>query len=252
MPRICIGVPYHRGVSGETINSIHSQEPVAGYQTEVFYSEGALVYAVRGAVADHVLNDKDIHYLFFCDSDMVLPPYAVRRMVDRDGEIVAGLCCRRRPLYEPVIFRVWSEEAGGPVQDPTFFPMAGVHSVWGSGLACTLIKRHVLEHVREKYGPHMFFHERLKNGEPMGEDISFFWRSNALGFRTLLDADVHVGHLSDQAIWPQDAKRLAEVSASRTLDSWKKEAQIKALEARVKELENAPPRIPEMALAQIP
>jgi hypothetical protein len=260
MPRICIGLPYHRSPSGETIKSIPGFDRVPGYDIEVFHCEGALLYAQRGLIADHVLNDPDIHYLFFLDSDMIAPSHAIKRMVERDWDIVAGLCTQRRPPFSAVIFRYWSEEAGGPVMDPSFFPISGLHPVWGSGLACTLIKRHVLERVKEKFGPHMFFHERLGpfcekcgsgSGDPMGEDVTFFYKANKLGFKTLLDADIHVGHLADYPFYPIDAKRYwSDYDTGEKVSRWQKDARIRELEARVKELEK--PQIPSLALASMP
>ena len=71
-----------------------------------------------------------------------------------------------------------------------------------------LIKRHVLEAVIKETGPHVFWHAQMPNGDVLGEDVSFFLKTNSIGFKTWLDADVHVGHLADWPIFPVDAMRL--------------------------------------------
>jgi hypothetical protein len=262
MHRICVGLPYHRNPSGETTKSIPAMDPVPGYDVEMFHCEGSLIYAQRGVIADHVLQNPDIHYLFFLDSDMIPPPHALKTMLSRDADIVAALCTQRRPPFCPVIFRNWSDQANGPIMDPTFFPIAGVHDVWGSGLAATLIKRHVLERVKEKFGPHLFFHERLGpfcekcghgEGDPMGEDVTFFYKANKLGFRTVLDADVHVGHLADHPMYPLDAKRYwSEYDTSAKMQGWQKDAVIRDLQAKVADLEAQAKKVPELAFASPP
>ena len=248
MPNILIGVPTQHSVAGKTLRAIWSLDAVPGYGTEHAYHDGALVYAVRGHIAETFLAKPDNHYLVFCDSDMVPPKHALQAMFSRDADIVCALCCKREPPYRPVIMRAWANgnfpTSGGPVEDPNFFPMAGVHSIWGSGLAFTMIKRHVLERIRDRFGKHIFFHERLSDGDPMGEDVTFFWKSNQLGFKAVLDADVQVGHISEYPIYPTDGLRWFEHSSTAIVDGWQKDRKIADLEAKVVELQTRIPSFP--------
>ena len=247
-----VGVPMHHGPAGKMLQALHDIEWPQEWTNQVYYSTGSLVYAVRGQIAQRFLDEKDAHYLLFCDADMTPPKHALKTMLSRDADIVAALCCKREPPYRPVILRYWDDGAGGPIEDPTFNPQAGVHPIWGSGLAFTLIKRHVIERIYDKFGKHIFFHERLPDGDPMGEDVTFFWKANQLGFRTILDCDVQVGHLAEYPIYPADSARWFGYSSEQMIEGWKKNGEIKALKEEIEKLQKKLAETPNFALASIP
>ena len=230
---IVIGVPSARDVSVHTLASLRALETPDGYGILECFFPSAVIWSARGSIVDQFLASPENHYLFFCDSDMVVPPHALNSMLSRDADIVAGLCCRRTPPYRPVIMTGFEEEKGGVIQAIGWLPMTGAHPIWGSGLACSLIKRHVLEAIRKEFGPHIFWHHPLKNGDVLGEDVTFYLKANRLGFRTILDADVHVGHLTEWPIYPADAKRWSEFDAASARALRDKDREIAALKEKL-------------------
>ena len=145
-------------------------------------------------------------WLFMCDTDMVLEPDTVDRLIaaadPAEVPVLGGLC--------------WSLEAGQRV--PTMYelvekPGGGLaftrHSRWpenavvrvsATGAACLLIHRAALEQVRDHSGDIAapWFRETALKDAPlalMGEDLTFCLRCAAAGIPVYVHTGVRVGHM---------------------------------------------------------
>jgi GT2 family glycosyltransferase len=146
----------------------------------------SLVYTAREEAAKALLQG-EYDSLLFVDSDMVVPPDLLIRLIEADKDIVSALAFRRTPGYEPCIFKECSETDAKFYLD---YPK-GLIEVEGVGMACTLIKRKVFETVP---GPWFFPHKTL------GEDLSFCVRARKAGFKIFCDTELIVGHCNVETI----------------------------------------------------
>jgi len=235
MPRIIVGTITGRDFNARTQDSIEALQVPQGYEVRQIRVTSAILWLARGQVVDRFLADPENHYLFFLDSDMVAPPHTLVSMLGRDADVVACLCCKREPPFWPVFYTGWNDMSGATVAN-NFFPLQGAHPIWGSGGACFMTKRHVWDRIREKFDGHYFYHDRIGNKDVIGEDVTFYRKANALGFRTILDADVHVGHIMDYPVYPTDAMRWFPYAANERANAYKAAVEREELKTEIEKL----------------
>jgi hypothetical protein len=146
----------------------------------------SLVYVAREQAVEACLQS-DYDALLFVDSDMVVPMDLLTRLVDANKDIISALAFRRVPPYEPCIFKKCDR---GDMQFWLDYPK-GLIEIQGVGMACTLIKRKVLETVQKPY----FFPE-----PNIGEDLSFCIRAREAGFKIFCDTNMVCGHCTTEVI----------------------------------------------------
>lgn len=234
IPAIAIGIPSGESLKILTMKAVEEMVRPPGYDLVKIYNQSSLLYAVRGQILQEFLKIPSAQYLLMIDSDMVPPKDGLVRLLDRDVDMVSGLACRRTPPYKPVI--IHTSVNGYPGELLKDYHTYGLHEVFATGCAFTLIKRHVAEAVAAKF-KHPFFHRVLPNGDVCGEDVSFCWNVKDLGFRIFLDCDCHVGHLADYPIYPTDWVRAHhDYVIAKELDVASKEAKIRSLENELAQL----------------
>lgn len=163
---------------------------------------GGAVVPVAGMPFDMARNvlamqalDAGAEWLFFLDSDVIPPPDAVRRLIDRDLPIVSGLYARRSPPHAvPVAIKngAWlTQYKPGELVDVDLV-----------GAGCLLIHHSVLRNLPPvKPGRHWFsWQVDLKGVEPqewcLSEDFVWCRWAQKHGYRIILDTSVvcrHVG-----------------------------------------------------------
>lgn len=147
----------------------------------------SLVYAARESAVNATLQDKEFDALMFIDSDMVVPMDMLTRLVQADKPIVSALAFKRFDPYEPCIFKELSET------DAKFYfnYPKGLIEIAGVGMACTLIRRDVLENI-----PAPWFYPR----DILGEDLEFCLRAKKAGYSIWCDTTLICGHMSNVII----------------------------------------------------
>ena len=153
---------------------------------------GSLIYTSRNDLATQAIQI-DADYVMWLDSDMVLKPDTMDRMLDtmqkNDIDILTGLYFRRVPPYSPVLFDklemrgeacLWSEYKTIP---------EGLFEVGGCGFGCVLMKTDVFFDVQSRFG-NMF--APIAN---TGEDLAFCWRARNCGYKIICDPSVICGHV---------------------------------------------------------
>lgn len=176
----------------------------------------------------------DSDYLLFVDADMGIPADAIQRLlavahVD-ERPIVAGLCfgemvvgfneydySARIACFPTIYF--WNVDDDDQVMRWTPFaeyPRDSVLKIDGTGAACVMVHRGVLEKMQAEFGDHWFTPITLKDsGGPCGEDMSFFLRCRDLGIPVHMDTSVKTSHdkggvFMNEDLWDrQQASELA-------------------------------------------
>lgn len=190
----------------------HGRMLNAGYIAVRCSSSGDLP-AARNVVAERFLT-RDDDWLFCVDTDMGFAPETVERLLSVADPvarpIVGALCFAQREIahdgmsgYRTVprfTIMDWVETADGPrFMGRANYPVNSVVQCAGTGAACVLIHRSVLERMRDEMGPTWYDRIPGSDGMLLGEDISFCVRAGALDIPVHVCTAVKTTHL--KPIW---------------------------------------------------
>lgn len=172
----------------------------------------------RNLAVKHFLDGTEAEWLWFVDTDMGFKPDTVDQLVgvaglDKDRVVVGGLCFAAlnvgpdgyggfmvRPV--PTIFtRATDKDGQVGFANLHRYPPNTLMRVDGTGAACLLIHRTVLEDIRWMHGDRWFDMTAYEDGRTVSEDLSFCWRVHTVnravhvhtGIRTTHHKDIWVG-----------------------------------------------------------
>jgi len=187
----------------ETQDSIKDLRVPDGYEVEVEISTNNpnqisgnsrqdhenTLYQYRYARQRIISGDYD--YLFIVEHDMIIPDYALEKLLDTPADVVYGLYLFRH--VKPVLNACRDVASRWPDMSLTLFPeivKKAKHQGWievsGSGFGCTLIKRKVLE---------TFDMRRSEVGGHPSPDMPFAADCMRNGFKQICRFDVPCGHI---------------------------------------------------------
>ncbi len=166
----------------------------------------------RNQVAEAVMKAPDLEWLFFVDSDMGFAPDTLDRLLavadPAERPIVGGLCFAQREQAEdgmggwrcvprPTIFDYvdLGDGNGSRFTGRAHYPVNQLVRCAGTGAACLLIHRSVLERI----GSGWFDRLRGTDGSLLGEDISFCVRAGAAGAPIFVHTGIRTTH--QKTLW---------------------------------------------------
>ncbi len=150
-------------------------------------------------------------YLLFIDDDVLVPFDCVKRLIDADKDIIAGVTFIRGYPYHPMIFdflapRLRNDRALTYVDDykQKADPKTGLLECDAVGFSCCLIKTDVLRKLKPPY---------FITGKNCTEDVWFCnkAKANIHGCQVWVDTNIETAHiLGDEIIEPSNkAARMA-------------------------------------------
>jgi hypothetical protein len=133
-------------------------------------------------------------HIWMADTDQVYPQDVLMRMLEHDKDIIAAKVHRRRPPYDPILYR-------GTLDNFTNVPdeewsKGGLIEVDATGFGSVLIKMTVFESIERPW----FVFDLHNHQEPVGEDIGFYVKARKEGFRVWVDCSIKIGHLATMVI----------------------------------------------------
>jgi hypothetical protein len=257
MAKVLLATPTHDGMVTvaytESILSAKVQLQ-ATIDLRPMFIATALVAHARNAFATMVLEDTSFTHLLFIDSDMGFGPQAILRMIDFDRDFVGCLAPRRdidlermhsisRQVDDPIKARmiaqdyattalIQSDSGDGKIG---FMMHDGFIQAQQIGMALTLIKRSVLERMRDAYPElaapatprykaagvreHVFqaFESMAdEDGIYLSEDMSFCERWRRIGGEIWVCVDEVITHVGRKAFQGRYVDRLAFESIRKT------------------------------------
>lgn len=190
----------------------------------------------RNEVARRFLDSTDGEWLWMVDTDMGFAPDTVERLIESaetaGAPVMGALCfCLRgnghaelyaeRYQLQPTLYDFLTTDREVGFRAIGAYPIDAITQVAGTGAACVLIHRSVLERVAEKHGPcwyDLITHPTGDRGKPrtFSEDLSFCIRVASVGMPIFVDTSVKTTHdkggifLDDETYWRQEAFRVFE------------------------------------------
>lgn len=248
--KLLIATPTHRGLStGYVVSLVNCIRELPRLGVEVTYGfeqDNSLIPRARALLASHFMST-DATHLLMVDDDISFDAATVKRMIDRDVDIVAGAVPLRRLAWDRAAA---AARAGIDPQEQAVTFNIALKPVWESalpeeivngtvrvafaGTAFVLCKRSVFERLYEKYEDLTFNTERdggaglsvdvfgpfIRNGIYLSEDLAFCqrWRDIGGEIWALLDADFgHAGTVEVRGNYMKTLKGLGAVSGEEVL-----------------------------------
>jgi glycosyltransferase involved in cell wall biosynthesis len=155
----------------------------------------------RNEVCRAVLDGNE-DYLLFLDCDMVHPPDLVERLLLADKPVITARYHLKKPPFAAVVY-VKHKTQDGPHRYASIHFGRGVFEVERGGAGALLIRRDVLEAIREKEGDNWFRYQRdpkAPHDFTVSEDFWFWKQARECGFSTWCDWDIECQHLAQMAV----------------------------------------------------
>lgn len=166
----------------------------------------ANISTARNDIVRHFLG-RDAEWLWMVDTDMVFDPDTLERLVaaaDPDtAPIVGGLCFGIEDgILFPTLYDIGGDENEIEFLRYNIWPPDQLMPVFGTGAACLLIHRRVLEVVQAKAFStvHPWFQEREVMGKAVGEDLTFCMRAQIAGFPVQVHTGIKIGHVKSHVL----------------------------------------------------
>jgi len=139
-------------------------------------------------------QEHKVEWLFFLDTDVLIPPDTIPRLLSHNAPIVSGVYYTRAPPIEPC---VWKEVLPSGKQPIQYNPGEIIQADF-VGAGCLLIHMSVFDHIKKPY-----FEWTLGFEDPddltkgRSEDFEFCKKVRERGYKILVDTSVQCRHMID-------------------------------------------------------
>lgn len=164
-------------------------------ETRVIWLPRVMIDAARNRIVTDTLKDPSYTHLLMIDDDMTFSSDFALKLLEHDVDIVGGLAFKRRPDYEPCVYR----------QDPDnkkYFPILPevFQEVAVVGSGGILIKTEIFKHI-----PYPWFETYYDDDENhWSVDFDFCIKARKAGFKIFVDPDADMGHIGDSNVVTKD------------------------------------------------
>lgn len=208
---LCIAFPAYTGqVFASTMMSVVGdvvQLAQHGVMVSTIVKTGnADIADCRALIVAEFLANPAFTHLMMIDSDVTWAPGAIPRLLSHDVDFVCGLYPKRS---DPITFDFRSEHGRGADIAITLDDK-GLMEVWGVPAGFMVMKRSMLERMRDSYSELAFdvdskispcgkawdlFDAYRVGGTKLGEDYGFCQRWRDIGGKVMIDPAITMGHL---------------------------------------------------------
>jgi glycosyltransferase involved in cell wall biosynthesis len=211
LPKVAICIP-----SGDHVNADFAMALSAmAYGCGRFVHEGtvhdAVPLAIINAKGSLVVNNRNrlvkeaqalgVDYILFLDSDMVIPPGALRRMLSHDKDIVGGTYIQREEPHQLLGKDVDGKPLGESISG-TAINTESLTEVGALPTGCLLVKLSVFDKMKKPYFRTPAIESDVDGEEWIqGEDYYFCQQAKALGYSMFVDWGVsaNINHLGQSS-----------------------------------------------------
>lgn len=182
--KILLAIPSARYVENECWISLFEMEKTE--DIELLVPASYSVDVARNLIVRYAQENK-FDYIFWVDSDMILPKDALVRMMSHNKDIVAG-CYTKKLLNGTTVVAKYRNAETDEYTDLEISEIRkakGIIRVDAFGFGCVLTKVDMFEKI-----PYPWFIYTME----MGEDVYFCRKAQNCGYDMWLDTDVICGH----------------------------------------------------------
>jgi GT2 family glycosyltransferase len=152
----------------------------------------------RNIIIEQALENNCTH-IFFLDDDTAFEPDLLYRLLRHDKDMISGLYLMRNYPHQSIIFDVVKEDGSAHWYSLPKNCQELIEVV-GAGLGAALIKTDVFRALEK---PWIRIGELEK--DHWCDDLGFYRRARAAGFKLFCDTTALVGHMASVTIYPQRA-----------------------------------------------
>lgn len=183
-------------------------------ETQLLGIERVIIDRARNLAAEAAMEHA-FDSVLFIDDDMTFEPDALRRLLARDQDIIAGLFFGRVEPSQHLCFDLVHTKEGDKYEKINIARLLEAEknkallSVDATGTGFTLIKTAVFRKLQELEPETPLFATVNKGKEFMSEDVYFCHRAKAAGFQVTVDTAVKVGHIGQKVYTFDDFQKNA-------------------------------------------
>ncbi len=190
--KVFIAVPCMDQMDTGFVRSLINLRKPEGIDISVEFMECSLVYLSRERLAQIAIG-MESDFTLWLDSDMIFNPDLLERLLEdaKEGrDFVSGLCFRRRPGYNPALWKRIRLGLPGEaeVEEYDDYPPDTIFEIEGSGMAAVLVKTELMNTIYEREK------QIFLPISGYGEDVSFCIRVRKAGSSLWCDSRIKVGH----------------------------------------------------------
>lgn len=187
--RLAIGIPTMGNVDWRFASSLMALQLLP--DTRVIWMVRTMIDSARNMLVQEALKDPSYTHLLMLDDDMTFEPDFALRLLEQDVDIVGGLAFKRRPDYQPCVYR--KNESDG-----LYFPILPkvFQEVDVVGTGGILINTNVLKKLKYPWFETHYDDE----GKHWSVDFNFCIKAKKEGFKIFVDSEAEMGHIGDSPV----------------------------------------------------
>ena len=152
--------------------------------------------AARNAIAKEACGS-EADAVFWCDSDVLLPVWAITRLAAYDKDFITGVYFQRHAPHWPLIAQY--NRKRDTFQWLVKWDTDMLYPIDGCGFGCVLTSVQMLKDIQTKCEPSDDRESPWFNYRKFSEDLDFCMRAMKAGYQLWVDSGVLCGHLADPA-----------------------------------------------------
>lgn len=180
------------GIPTNGINDWRFTSSLMGLQltpeTRVIWMVKSMIDTARNNLVQETLKDLSYTHLLMIDDDMTFEPDLALKLLKHDVDIVGALAFKRRPDYQPCVYRKNQKNEHHYPIIPEVFQEVDVVGTGG-----ILIKIDVFKKISFPWFS-TYYDEK---GIHWSVDFDFCKKAKKAGFKIFVDPEVKMGHIGD-------------------------------------------------------
>lgn len=186
--KLIIGIPTTNHLTWQFCSSLMGLQLTP--ETRVVWQVKSMIDHARNNLVEEALKTPDYTHLLFIDDDHIFKPDLAMRLLAHDVDIVGALAFKRRPEYDPCVYRQKDDGKFYPILPKIFQEVDIV------GTGAMLIKIDVLKKLKFPY----FETYYDDTGRHWSVDFDFCQKAKKAGFKIFVDPDAAIDHIGDQEV----------------------------------------------------
>lgn len=152
-----------------------------------------LIHSARNNIAQYAIEN-DFDYLFFHDSDCIIPTNTLEKLTEMDKDVAAGMYFSKSYPFTPVVYEQGNTGLFDVIR---IYPKNTIMPVYGIGMGICLIKVSALKRLGENpFNPYQGKDTPVINGE----DLAFCRRCYDSGINIFVNTSLQASHIGEREV----------------------------------------------------